>query len=201
MLNPGTGWAAAPEGPESGGYAIMGGTRLNPRGTLAEVVTVTEGEVEEAPRHLSDVEAAALPLAGLTAWRAVVGKSGCFGEGTGEGSGKGKRVLVTGVGGGVALMVVLFADALGCEVWVTSGEVGKIERARGLGAKGGVSYKETGWEKRLLEMLPEGGKYLDAIIDGAGGDIVEKGVKLLKVRITPPRRCVNNRLQHDDTPD
>jgi NADPH:quinone reductase-like Zn-dependent oxidoreductase len=64
---------------------------------------------------------------------------------------------------------------------VTSSSQEKIQKAVELGATGGVSYKEDGWEKKLLGMLPDGKKNFDAIIDGAGGDSVEKSVKLLKV--------------------
>jgi len=135
---------------------------------------VDAGEVEEAPGHLSDVEAAALPLTGLTAWRAVVTKGG-------RGTDGGRNVLVTGIGGGVALMALAFARARGAGVWVSSGSEKKIKSAEELGAKGGVSYKEEGWEKKLLEQLPKDRKYLDVIVDGAGGDVVDKGVKLLKV--------------------
>ncbi|OJD32173.1 alcohol dehydrogenase [Diplodia corticola] len=173
VINPGTGWESDPAGPESRtGYAILGGTKANAVGTLCEEVVVEAGQVEEAPAHLSDVEAAAVPLTGLTAWRAVVTKAGVR-------EGEAANVLVTGVGGGVAVMAVLFAGALGARVFVTSGSGEKIERAKGLGAVGGVNYKEGGWEKRLQGLIGEGGK-LDAIIDGAGGDVVEKGVRLLK---------------------
>jgi hypothetical protein len=53
-----------------------------------------------------------------------------------------------------------------------------------LGAKGGVSYKDKDWDKKLVGLLPSDRKYLDAIVDGAGGDIVNKGSRLLKVH--PP---------------
>ncbi len=57
---------------------------------------------------------------------------------------------------GVALMVLAFGVAMGCNVYVTSGDQGKVERAVKLGAKGGVvSYREEGWEKKVKEMLPE----------------------------------------------
>ncbi|KAJ9636689.1 hypothetical protein H2199_007682 [Coniosporium tulheliwenetii] len=172
IINPGTGWKDAPEGPEDPkGYAILGGTKLNPKGMLGEYIVVDAGEVEEAPAHLNDVEAAALPLTGLTAWRAVFSKSG--------NARPGANILVTGIGGGVALMALVLASAAGVNVWVTSGSEEKIKKAKGLGAAGGVSYKEEDWEKKLLGMLPSG-KQFDAIIDGAGGDIVEKGTKLLK---------------------
>jgi NADPH:quinone reductase-like Zn-dependent oxidoreductase len=174
ILNPGTGWKDSLEGPEHPkGYAILGGTKTNPAGTLADVITLDAGELEECPEHLSDEEAAALPLTGLTAWRAFWVKSG--------NAVAGRNILVTGIGGGVALMVLLFGVAQGCNVYVTSGDQAKIDKAVKLGAKGGVIYKENGWEKKLQGMLPNDRKYLDAIVDGAGGDIVNKGSRLLKV--------------------
>lgn len=173
ILNPGTGWATNPEGPENPrGYAIMGGTKANAAGTLADVITLDEGELEECPEHLSDEEAAAIPLTGLTAWRAFFVKSG--------NAVAGRNILVTGIGGGVALMVLLYGVAQGCNVYVTSGNKEKIDKAVGLGAKGGVIYKEKGWEKNLQTMLPKDRPFLDAIIDGAGGDVVQKGSRLLK---------------------
>jgi NADPH:quinone reductase-like Zn-dependent oxidoreductase len=174
VANPARGWRAAADGPEpeAGGFAILGGTRFYAAGTLAERAVLDAAEVCEAPAHLSDAQAAALPLAGLTAWRALVAKSGAAREGC--------NLLVTGVGGGVALMVLLFAAAMGVNVWVTSGSAEKIERARGLGARGGVSYKEDAWEKKLLGMLGKERPAFDAIIDGAGGDIVAKATRLLK---------------------
>jgi NADPH:quinone reductase-like Zn-dependent oxidoreductase len=52
----------------------------------------------------------------------------------------GSKVLVTGVGGGVALFALQFAVALGAEVYVTSSSRSKIEKAKALGAIGGVNY-------------------------------------------------------------
>ncbi|KAF2750212.1 NAD(P)-binding protein [Sporormia fimetaria CBS 119925] len=173
ILNPGLGWKDSPEGPEDPrGYQILGGTKTNPTGTLAECILCDASEVEEAPEHLSDAEAASFPLAGLTAWRALCVKSGNAVEG--------RNILVTGIGGGVALFVLQFAVAKGCNVYVTSGSEEKIKRAMELGAKGGVSYKEKGWEKKLHAMLPKERQWVDAIVDGAGGDVVSKGSKLLK---------------------
>jgi NADPH:quinone reductase-like Zn-dependent oxidoreductase len=72
--------------------------------------------------------------------------------------------------------------ALGANVWVTSGDKGKIEKAKEMGAKGGVVYKTVGWEKELKKMLPKDRPFVDAIVDGAGGYIVSKAARLLKVR-------------------
>ncbi|RMZ71894.1 MFS transporter [Pyrenophora seminiperda CCB06] len=173
LLNPGTGWASSPDGPEHPkGYAIMGGTKTNRVGTLQDVCVLPASELEECPTHLSDAEAAALPLTGLTAWRAFRVKSG--------NAMAGRNILVTGIGGGVALMVLGFAVSEGCNVYVTSGDQAKIDKAVALGAKGGVIYKESDWDAKLKDMLPADRKYLDAIIDGAGGDVVKVGSKLLK---------------------
>jgi NADPH:quinone reductase-like Zn-dependent oxidoreductase len=179
VINPGTGWKDSLEGPESPrGYAILGGTKHNPNGTLQEYMVVSADEVEEAPAHLSDAEAAAWPLTGLTAWRAVMVKCGE------QNLRPGKNVLITGIGGGVALCALEFARAAGANVWVTSGNQEKIDKAVKLGARGGVSYKEKDWDRKLAGMLPESNKFLDAIVDGAGSDVVSKGARLLKVSLS-----------------
>ena len=94
-------------------------------------------------------------------------------------------------------MVLLFAVKMGVKVWVTSGDEAKIVSAKELGAVGGVSYKEVGWEKKLKGMLPAERPVLDAIIDGAGGDIVEKGVRMLKV-LSSFSEAYCRPLQHHD---
>lgn len=173
VINPGTGWRDAPEGPEDPtGYKILGGTKVNALGTGVDELVIDAGELEEAPSHLNSLQAAALPLAGLTAWRATMTKSG--------NAKPGRNLLITGIGGGVAIFALQFAVSAGANVWVSSGSSGKIVHAQEMGAKGGVNYKESGWEKKLHGMLPHERKWLDAIIDGAGGDVVDKGARLLK---------------------
>ena len=176
VVNPGSGWTDSLEGPEDkGGYKILGGTKVNANGTLQEYMIIDQAELEEAPAHLSSVEAAAIPLTGLTAWRAVMVKCGE------HNLRPGKNVLVTGIGGGVALMALEFARVAGANVWVTSSSEEKIKKAVELGAKGGVNYKDKAWEKKLLEMLPADNKLIDAVVDGAGSDVVEKGARIVKV--------------------
>jgi len=173
ITTPGRGWKDSPTGPESpSGYQILGGTSTIPLGVAQEVVCVEEDEVELSPEHLSPAEAAALPLTGLTGWRALVTKSG--------NAESGRNILITGIGGGVALNVLQFAVALGANAYVTSGSDEKLERAKAIGAKGGVSYKVDGWEKELRKMLPKDRPYIDSIIDGAGGNIVSKATRLMK---------------------
>ncbi len=127
-----------------------------------------DDEVVECPAHLATAEAAALPLAGLTAFRATFTKAKV---------GPGTNLLITGIGGGVALFCLQFAVAIGANVWVTSGTQEKIDRAVKLGAKGGISYKVDKWGKQLYQELK---MKFDVVIDSAGGNIVSDVLPLLK---------------------
>lgn len=173
ILTPCRGWSTDLDGPEDySKFAVLGATSLYPTGMAQDYVVVHESEVEPSPDHLSSIESAALPVVGLTAWRALVTKSGnAF---------PGRNILITGIGGGVALMALQLAVAKGCNVWVTSGEETKLEKAKVLGARGGVVYKNAGWETSLAKQLPSSRTYFDAVIDGAGGDIIAKAIRLLK---------------------
>ncbi|KAI0147682.1 hypothetical protein GGR57DRAFT_493794 [Xylariaceae sp. FL1272] len=172
LITPSRGWDAAPEGPEDNKFSTIGGSSVYADGTAQDYIAISEHEVEIAPPHLSVAEAAALPLVGLTAWRALFTKS--------ANAEKGRNILVTGIGGGVALAVLQFGVARGCNVYVTSGSEEKLRRARELGAKGGVSYKKEDWHVELAQLLPGSRPYFDAIVDGAGGDIMKRAVRLLK---------------------
>ncbi|KAI1498920.1 hypothetical protein F5X99DRAFT_301096 [Biscogniauxia marginata] len=182
ILTPSRGWESSPLGPEEPSrFGVVGAAALHPpgTGTAQDYAVVPLGEVELCPAHLSTAEAAALPLVGLTAWRALVTKGRAA---DGAALGPGSNVLVTGVGGGVALAALQFARALGCNAFVTSGSAAKLARATSaeLGAVGGVSYRSEGWERALAAQLPGSRPYLDAVIDGAGGDVVTRTVRLLR---------------------
>jgi zinc-binding alcohol dehydrogenase/oxidoreductase len=123
-------------------------------GTIAESLCVPAASALAKPAHLSFEEAAAFPTAGVTAWRALVGKGQVAG---------GDKVLVTGIGGGVATFALKFALAHGAEVFVTSSSPASIAKAVELGAKAGFNYKEEGWRKALGQA--SGG--VDIVIDGA----------------------------------
>ncbi|GAB5590305.1 hypothetical protein Unana1_05205 [Umbelopsis nana] len=155
LIVPGQGWDSDPRGPE-GKYGILG--LLPHPGTWAEYIVVDRKDVVPCPTYLSLAEAAALPLAGLTAFRAT------FTKGQVQ---KGDNVLVTGIGGGVALYALQFAVAAGANVYVTSSKEEKIKRAIELGAKGGVNYRSANWAKDLQGLLGNG--QISTVIDGAGG--------------------------------
>ncbi|KAM7214307.1 alcohol dehydrogenase [Rhypophila decipiens] len=177
LLTTTRGWESDPSGPEDpSAYSVIGGAARYDAGTAQEFIVVPEDEVVEAPGHLSAVEGAALPLVGVTAWRALVTK--CFNGDVG--AVKGKNVLVTGIGGGVALQTLQFAVEMGAHVFVTSSSLEKIEKAKKMGARGGVNYRDGDWEKQLLGLLPKERKFLDCVVDGAGGDIVSRSCKVLK---------------------
>ncbi len=144
-------------------FTILG---LPDNGTFAEYISIDHHYLCHKPRHLSFVQAAGLPLAGLTAWRALMTRGG-FKSGNRMSD---HKVLVSGAGGGVALFVIQFAVAAGAEVWVTSSSDSKIRKAINLGVKGGINYKEPDWHYDLLAKAkaPRTG-YFNTIIDGAGG--------------------------------
>ena len=151
--------------PRCGGskFRVLG---MPDQGTFAEFICVPAHDAVAKPAHLSWVQAAAFPLAGLTAWRALV----THGEVQ-----KGQKVLVTGIGGGAATFALLWAKFHGAEVYVTSSSEEKLATARGFGAKGGVNYQTAGWDKAIREM--SGG--IDIVIDSAGGTGVNQALNTL----------------------
>jgi zinc-binding alcohol dehydrogenase/oxidoreductase len=152
-------------------FTILGMPR---QGTMAEKIAVPTSLLVELPQSLSFEDGAAVALAGLTAYRALTTRGGLR---------PGEHVLVTGIGGGVATLAMLFAKALGAEVSVTSSSEEKLAKARALGAKSAVSYKVDGWEKELVR---EAGRPPSLIIDSAGGD----GLNALLACAAPAARIV-----------
>jgi NADPH:quinone reductase-like Zn-dependent oxidoreductase len=126
-------------------------------GTLAEKIAVPVSQVATKPTHLPWEEAAALPLAGLTAFRALFSRARLQ---------PGERVLISGVGGGVALFAMQFALAAKAEVWVTSSSADKIAQAVKLGAKGGFNYRDENWAANAVKSPGQ----FDVVIDSAGGE-------------------------------
>ena len=120
-------------------------------GTYAEMVVVPAANLHPKPAHLSWEEAAAVPLASVTAYRALVTRARVQ---------AGETVLVTGIGGGVATCALQIAKHLGAKVYVTSGHESKVEAAKRLGA--------------------EIGSRPDVIIDGAGGETFNRALDALK---------------------
>ena len=136
-------------------YSILG---MPKDGTFADSIAIPIENIVRKPKHLTNDAAAAIPLAGLTAWRAIHTKAMVK---------PGDRVLITGIGAGTAIFSMQFALAMGAEVIVTSSSSNKIQQAISLGAKAGVLYTEDKWGQQLQKIEPRG---FDVIIDSAGGD-------------------------------
>ncbi len=162
LLVPTRGWHSDKDGPEAElpglseeerrngtggqGFGILGATRpTNGVGTFTEYVAVEKDQIVAAPKHLTPEQAAALPCAAVTAYRALFTKA-CLK--------KGQNLLLTGVGGGVAMLALQMAVAAGANVYVTGGSADKISRAVKLGAKAGAEYKDDNWPAKIRKLLP-----------------------------------------------
>ena len=163
VINPALYWGDDPQKPGKE-YRILG---LPDEGTFAQLVKVPSENVFPKPSHLSHEQAAAIPLGALTAYRALVSRGGVK---------EGETVVVPGIGSGVATFVVQLAAALGARVFVTSGDDEKIEKARELGAEGGVNYNSEDWSRELKSMT--GG--VDLSVDHVGGEGFDALVSLAK---------------------
>ena len=170
LIQPGMGWGENPLA-QAERFHILGTPK---DGTFATHVAVSLDQLFPMPESLTFEEAATLPVAGVTAWRALFTQGGLK---------KGERVLITGAGGGVAVFAIQFALATGAQVWVTSGNVTKINRAKDLGARDGVNYNNPDWASELAASATS----FDLIVDGAGGP----GYKHLIKLAAPGGRIVN----------
>jgi zinc-binding alcohol dehydrogenase/oxidoreductase len=150
VLYPGLNWGADPRFPGAG-FGLLG---MPGPGTIAEKISVAAASAVPKPAHLSFGGAAAIALAGLTAWRGLFAKGGLKPQ---------EKLLVTGIGGGVAVMALQFAHGLGAEVYVTSGSDETLGRAVALGARAGFNYKDESWRKAL----PKATGGIDVVFDGA----------------------------------
>ena len=119
-------WGSREEAPGSD-WEILGDHRP---GTYAELVSVPADCLAPKPSGLSWAEAAALPLVGLTTYRALVTRGRLR---------AGESMLVIGAGGGIATMAIALAVAAGADITVTSSSPDTIECAVSAGASGGVA--------------------------------------------------------------
>jgi NADPH:quinone reductase-like Zn-dependent oxidoreductase len=132
VIYPGLHWGSR-EDAAGQDWRILGGPD---DGTYAELVKVPVENVFPKPARMSWEEAAAFPLAALTAYRGLFETGALVG---------GESVLILGAGSGVSTVAVSLAVQAGCRVLVTSSSQEKIDRAKELGAEGGVLYTEPGW--------------------------------------------------------
>jgi zinc-binding alcohol dehydrogenase/oxidoreductase len=164
VIDPSLGWGPDPRA-QSSTFHLLG---MPTEGTYAEFVKVPVANIHPKPSHLTIEEAAALPLAAVTAYRALVTRAALH---------RGETVVITGIGGGVAMAALTIAVSLGASVYVTSGSEKKIATAKKYGAVDGVTYHATDWSRTLLTMI---GRRPDAIVDGAGGDTFSQALDLVR---------------------
>lgn len=155
LIYPAMAWGEeqAYSGPD---FRVLG---MPDQGTFAEAICVPAGNVFAKPAHLDWFQAAAMPLAGLTAWRATVTQAEVK---------VGQRVLITGAGSGVSSFAILWCLYHGAEVYVTSGSDDKLAAASRLGVAGGENYRDPDCYRKLRQQ--SGGFHV--VIDSAGGNAV-----------------------------
>jgi zinc-binding alcohol dehydrogenase/oxidoreductase len=152
ILNPSLDWGRGEKAQEPR-FSILG---LPRDGTLAEYVAIPASQLAPKPAHLSWEEAAALPLAGLTAFRALFSRAHLQAH---------EKVLITGIGAGTAVIALQFAAAAGAVPFVTSSSPDKLGRAIQLGAKHGMLYTMGNWAHEFGEHYGP----FDVVVDSAGG--------------------------------
>ena len=170
VINPSLDWGNNPL-VQGDTFRILG---FPDHGTFAEYTAVSKKYIFEKPAHLSFEESAAVPLSGLTAYRALFTKARLRSN---------EKVLISGIGGGAALWALQFANAYKARVYVTSGSDEKITRAKQLGAIDGFNYRDPHWAEKAQK---EAGGF-DIIIDSAGGNQFGKFIELA----LPGGRIVN----------
>lgn len=163
VVYPARAWGDRQDAPGAD-FRVLG---MPDQGTFAEYICCPAADAYDKPAHLDWEQAAAVPLAGLTAWRAVVTQAEVR---------PGQTVLVTGAGSGVSTFAIQWASVLGAEVYVTSGSEEKIARAKAIGAVGGISYRQQDYHSILKKQA----RGFNVIIDSAGGDDLNNVLRTLR---------------------
>lgn len=149
--------------------ALLGVPGDHSDGFASQTVTMPVAAFSRMPRYMSYEEAATLPCAGLTAWRALCEEASL---------GAGDWVLVQGTGG-VSIFALQIAKALGCKVVATSSSEAKLDKLKELGADVLINYKEEPeWGRRATE-LTDGGVHL--VVEVGGPGTVTQSVRALRI--------------------
>jgi len=160
IINPSLGWKEKSEAPPQG-FEILG----HPfHGTFAEYVVIPGDNVEHKPEHLTWEEAGVLSLAALTAYRALFTRGRIH---------SGMKILIPGIGSGVATFLLQFAKAAGATVYVTSRSKEKCKKALELGADKAIDSQQD-WDQAL------GGEKMDLVIESIGAATFDKSLQQLR---------------------
>jgi NADPH:quinone reductase-like Zn-dependent oxidoreductase len=131
-------------------------------GTLAEFAVVPESAAALKPTSLDFIQAASIPMVGLTSWQALKERAGLK---------PGQKVLIPAGSGGIGTFAIQFAKYLGAKVGTTTstGNVGLVQR---LGADEVIDYKKQAFEDVLQNY--------DVVLGTVRGDVIEKSLRILK---------------------
>jgi NADPH:quinone reductase-like Zn-dependent oxidoreductase len=138
-------------------------------GVLAEYRVFPSQALVRTPDHLTDVEAAALPCAGLTAWSAVVKLGGVK---------AGQTVLTQGTGG-VSIFALQFAKMCGARVIATSSSDAKLERLKSLAADVTINYRTVpDWGRMARELAGQG---VDLVVEVGGVGTLNESIRAIRI--------------------
>ena len=159
------------EGFEAGDevYGCVGGFKGMP-GVLSEYVLVDPRLVAKKPSNLSMVEAAALPLVGITAWNALIDRARVC---------EGQRILVHAATGGVGHVGLQLAKAFGAQVHATASDDRKIGIGLELGTDRMINYKQT--DVNSYVQSETGGEGYDIVFDTVGGKCLDNSFQAAKI--------------------
>jgi NADPH:quinone reductase-like Zn-dependent oxidoreductase len=131
-------------------------------GAAAEYVAARASDLAPMPSSLDFIQAAAVPLSGLTAWQALFDYAKIS---------QGDKVLIHGAGGGVGSFAVQLAKWKGSHVIATCSSV-NVDLARELGASEVIDYTKTRFDDEVQEV--------DTVLDTVGGDTLDRSWKVLR---------------------
>lgn len=131
-------------------------------GALAEFVRVPEDAAALKPANLDFVQAASIPMVGLTSWQALKGRANLR---------PGQKVFIPAGAGGIGTFAIQLAKYLGAKVGTTT-STGNVDLVRGLGADEVIDYKKQHFEEGLRDY--------DAVLGTVRGDAIEKSLRILK---------------------
>jgi NADPH:quinone reductase-like Zn-dependent oxidoreductase len=137
-------------------------------GVLADLVCLSEDEVVKAPAHLSAEEAAALPVAAVTAWHSLYRHATLR---------PGEVLLVLGAGG-ISTAAVMFGRAGGARVIAATRGVKHAEAMKALGAHAVIDASAADWPLDLMRVT--GGRLADVVVDVAGGPSLNRSILALR---------------------
>ena len=159
-------WLAGQFTADAANSSLAGGRY---EGILSEYVCLNENGVAKYPQHLTAIQAATLPCAGVTAWSAL----------SQAGVKAGDVVVLQGTGG-VSTQALKFAKAFGAEVIMTSSSNAKLERVKTMGADHLINYRDKpDWASEVTELT--GGRGADIVLDVGGAETLQQSIHAVKV--------------------